>query len=103
VARILGEAGYHVATLADALTALEVLEGGQYDLLITNSVMSGARGAKLVARVRERHPQLPVLHLDDGAHPAPDEFPGDVPTLLKPFSSLLLLDQVRQILGRSTD
>lgn len=61
--------------------------------------MSGARGAKLVARVRERHPQLPILHLDDGGHPAPDEFPGDVPTLLKPFSRDVLLDQVQQILG----
>jgi hypothetical protein len=51
-----------------------------------------------VARVREWHPQLPILHLDDGAHPAPDEFPGDVATLVKPFSSLLLLEQVRDLL-----
>jgi PleD family two-component response regulator len=76
VARILTEAGYQVATLADALTAVEALGGGQYDLLITNSVMRGAGGAKLVASVRERHPRLPILHLDDGGVCRPTSFRG---------------------------
>jgi hypothetical protein len=52
--------------------------------------------------VRERHPLLLILHIDDGADRTPDEFPGDVPTLGKPFSRDVLLQRVRDLLG-STD
>jgi two-component SAPR family response regulator len=92
-----------VATLADAVTVVEAVEGGHVDLLITNSVMSGDRGAKLVARVRELHPHLPILHIDDDAYLPPDDFPREVPRVSKPFSRDLLLEQVRTLLSRPTD
>lgn len=100
VGRLLGEAGYAVDLLTDPLTALEVIQDGQYALVITNSVMQGPRGAKLVAQMRRLHPALPMLHLDDQSQPQVPEFPTDVPTLTKPFLNDLLLDTVRGLVGR---
>jgi DNA-binding response OmpR family regulator len=100
VARILEGAGYTVDQPCDTDTALRAVEGGDYDLVITNSVMHGVSGARLVTRLRRLYPSLPVLHLDDQSHPRVAEFPADVPTLNKPFKSEVLVDSVRHILGR---
>jgi DNA-binding response OmpR family regulator len=99
VSRVLEEAGYAVDALTDTLTALEAIQDGQYALVITNSVMQGPNGAKLVARMRRLYPALPVLHLDDQSHPRVPEFPADVPTLTKPFHNDELLDTVRTLAG----
>jgi DNA-binding response OmpR family regulator len=100
VARHLSDLGYEVVTLHDPLTALEFVAEGGCDLVITNSVMSGINGAQLVARLRRQFPTLPVLHLDDQAHPRASEFPADVPTLNKSFAHDALRDCVRQLLKR---
>lgn len=100
VSRLLVEAGYAVDLLTDPLTALEAIQDGQYALVITNSVMQGPGGAKLVAQMRRWYPALPVLHLDDQSHPKVPEFPPDVPTLTKPFLHDRLLDTVRALVGR---
>ena len=97
VSRLLEEAGYAVDSLTDPLTALEAIQDGQYALVITNSVMHGPAGAKLVAGMRREQPTLPVLHLDDQLHPQVPEFPPDVPTLTKPFDDDLLLKAVREL------
>lgn len=65
--------------------------------------MNGERGAKVVAKLRELHPRLPMLHLDDGAGPPPAEFPGDVPTISKPVSQDVLLERIHALLARSGD
>jgi DNA-binding response OmpR family regulator len=100
VSRVLKAGGYHVDTLTDPLTALEVIREGRYALVITNSVMQGPAGAKLVARLRRLYRTLPLLHLDDQSHPEVPEFPSDVPTLSKPFTSDALLEAVRGLVGR---
>jgi DNA-binding response OmpR family regulator len=97
VSRLLGEAGYAVDILADPLTALEAVQDGRYAVVITNSVMQGPAGARLVAEMRRRYPELPVIHLDDQSHPRAPQFPADVPTLFKPFSMGELLDTVRAL------
>jgi DNA-binding NtrC family response regulator len=98
--RALEDAGYEVDTLSDASTVLEAVWDRKYDLVITNSVMSGARGAGLVARLHRLHPLLPLLHLDDQSQLEAPEFPADVPTLHKPFLDDLLISTVRRLLGR---
>lgn len=100
VARWLAESGYEVVTLKDPLTALEFVSERGCDLVITNSVMSGISGAQLVVQLRRQFPTLPVLHLDDQAHPRAWEFPADVPTLNKPFKHDALCHSVRQLLKR---
>ena len=85
------------------MTVAETIARDHHDLLITNSVMNGERGAKLVAKLRELHPRLPMLHLDDGAGPPSAGFPEDVPTIYKPFSRDILLERVHDLLARSRD
>ena len=98
--RLLRGAGYAVDLLTDPQTALETMQDGHYALVITNSLMQGPGGAKLVAQMRRRYPALPVLHLDDQSQPQVPEFPTDVPTLTKPFLNEVLLDTVRALVGR---
>ena len=85
-------------TLADPATVFEEISGGDYALVITNSVMQGPDGARLVARMRRLYPELPVLHLDDQSHPPVPEFPPEVPTLSKPFDHDVLLAKVEELL-----
>ena len=100
VARCLAESGYEVVTLDDPLTALEFVSERGCDLVITNSEMPGISGAQLVVQLRRQFQTLPVLHLDDQAHPRAREFPADVPTLKKPFAHDDLRDCVLQLLKR---
>ena len=96
--RTLVEVGYRVDTLSDPLTVFEFVQDGEYDLIITNSVMNGVRGARLVARLRRLYPLLPLLHLDDQSQLQEPEFP-DVPTLTKLFRAEVLVSTVRRLLG----
>ena len=50
-----------VTTVKDGLHALKALEAAPADLLITDLRMPGMGGLKLLAKVRERWPQLPVV------------------------------------------
>jgi hypothetical protein len=54
-------------------------------------------GEQLIAELRRLYPGLPILHLDDLAHPA--GLPRDVPNLIKPFSLDRLIQAVRDLLG----
>jgi DNA-binding response OmpR family regulator len=99
VSHFLGEAGYAVDVLVDPLMALDAIHDGQYALVITNSVMDGPAGATLLAEMRQRHPALPLLHLDDQSQPRLPHFPSDVPTLKKPFELDALIDTVRSLAG----
>ena len=55
----LRDAGYEVRTAAGGDEALADLEGA--DVVVTDLVMPGMRGEELLARVRSRDPELPVL------------------------------------------
>ena len=76
VARVLEDAGYEVDTLAEPLAAIEAIAEGGYGLIITNSVMQGPGGARLVAAMRRQYP-----------------------TLAKPFERNVLLEAVRGLVG----
>ncbi|RQP22854.1 hybrid sensor histidine kinase/response regulator [Piscinibacter terrae] len=60
---ILESAGYRVTTAADGMEALDNLQSGDYDLLVTDVEMPRLDGFGLTARVRrdERLSQLPVI------------------------------------------
>ncbi|MGA7800054.1 MAG: nitrogen regulation protein NR(I) [Gammaproteobacteria bacterium] len=55
------QAGMDVATFASAAGILEALEHGVPDALVTDIRMPGVNGLELLERVRERHPDLPVI------------------------------------------
>jgi DNA-binding NtrC family response regulator len=57
----LGEAGYQVKGVSSGAAALQALERGPYDLVITDVEMPGMRGPELLARIREKRATQPVL------------------------------------------
>jgi CheY-like chemotaxis protein len=61
VARALTQDGHAVTPVGDGLQALEALGAADYDLLITDIVMSGLDGIGLALRVARDWPALPIL------------------------------------------
>jgi len=60
-ARTLAAKGYVVETAADGEAAAKALEGASFDVILTDIVMPGMNGISLLARVRERDLDVPVL------------------------------------------
>ena len=99
VARVLEEAEYKVDRLTDVLSASALIQTGNYDLVITNSVMTSPSGARFLARLHQDYPSLRLLHMDDQSHPRTTEFPADVPSIRKPFNAEMLLGIVSRLLA----
>ena len=61
MAILLADEGYPVQTAPSGQVALEMIDYEPPDLLITDVLMPGLDGWALLARVRERTPDLPVI------------------------------------------
>ena len=61
MAILLAEKGYPVETAPDGRVALGLVATSPPDLLITDVMMPGLDGWALLAQVRERTPDLPVI------------------------------------------
>ncbi len=101
--RVLEQQGYSVIVAEDAFDALRVLQSTHVpvDLLVTDVQMPGMRGDTLARRVRESWPDLPVLFVsgEPGFATLPEQIPGQVRFLEKPFLPGELIDQVQSLLG----
>jgi two-component system cell cycle sensor histidine kinase/response regulator CckA len=102
-ARALRNKGYRVLEAKSPESALELLEeqGSKIDLMITDVVMPRMDGPTLVARVRERIPNLRVLYISGYAEEAVTEriaVAGDAYFLPKPFSLAQLAARVKEVM-----
>jgi len=93
--------GYDVDTAEDGAAGWEALNGGAYDLLITDNKMPKLTGIDLLRKLRSARMVLPVIMVT-GLAPA-HEFAGSpwlIPdaTLLKPFTVDELLGKVKAVL-----
>jgi PAS domain S-box-containing protein len=95
-ADMLADLGYDVIEANSAEQALRLLdEGAAPDLLITDYLMPGMSGAKLVEEVRARKPGLPILIVSGYAEP--DGIAPDLPRLTKPFQSAELAQSLASL------
>lgn len=104
MAEMLRALNYHVVSAVDGRAALELLEHGEaVDVLLTDIVMPGGlSGFDLAARLRQSHPELPVIYMSGYAGFTGDEMGALVaPLLQKPCSAFDLGAALRQALGRS--
>ncbi len=104
--RALNKAQMAVEGLADARGVLERLEQEQPDVILSDIRMPGMDGIELLQRVRERHPDLPVIimtaHSDlDSAVSAYDG--GAFEYLPKPFDLNEAVEQVRRACRQRAD
>ncbi len=98
----LREDGYRVLTAASVSSALQQFEQGAVDVVMTDVRMPGGDGIELLARLKTRQPDLPVMMLTaHGTIGAAVEAmkSGAVDYLTKPFSR----DQLRMALARTLD
>jgi PAS domain S-box-containing protein len=104
IERVLKQGGYQVVTAAsaDEGEALLADRGETIDLLVTDIVMPGRTGVEMYARIRGRHPRLPVLFMSAYADKdifVKSELGTDFPFLRKPFDPPELVDKVRELLA----
>jgi hypothetical protein len=88
--------GFVVFQAYDARAALELCaELPNIELLILNTTGTGTDSPTLVREIREKHPNLPALHIGPTALIG---MPANVPTLDESFTAEELLAAVRKVL-----
>jgi DNA-binding response OmpR family regulator len=99
----LEEAGYQVQREADGQRAIEVIARMRFDLVLLDLMLPGADGWDVCRRLREQHPQLPVIMLSARNAEAQRVLGLDLGAddyLAKPFSMLEMVARVRALLRR---
>ena len=95
-AEMLRELGHSVVTAVGAEDALSQLSSGlEADLVITDYMMPRMDGAEFAARIREAHPDVPVLVIT--GYSGSDEIASDLPRLGKPFGQADLAKAVARL------
>ena len=108
LARQLERQGFHVAQAEDATQAIALAEQETaIDLLITDVIMPGPlNGAELADRLREKHPDLPILLTTGYSSDVLAERQltrGRYEMLSKPFRERDLMAAIARLLGSSSD
>jgi two-component system cell cycle sensor histidine kinase/response regulator CckA len=93
--RMVAQLGYDVRTAATGKEALALVAGGErFDLLLTDVVMPGMNGRKLVERVLALAPDTKVLYMSGySVDDAGEDF------LAKPFDAVELEREIRSRLS----
>ena len=103
-ATVLGQAGYRTLEASDGQQALDLFTVHANDIVmvVTDVVMPRMGGIELSKRLRQRHPDLPILFVTgyvDQSESLHDSAAG-TPVLLKPFSPDALLRAVAAALQK---
>jgi CheY-like chemotaxis protein len=99
--------GHQVAEAANGEAGLQRFgDGRQFDLVITDILMPGIDGTRVIVELRKRRPGMPVLAISGGRRVLSPEFnlesaglAGAGARLSKPFSRADLQGAIRQALG----
>lgn len=102
LSRQLRKQGLNVVTAADGAEALALFQvDTAFDLLITDVIMPGLDGTRLIAAVRERVPGLRILAISGyTGDMATRSLPTDMAWLQKPFSSSEFNEAVLEALAQ---
>jgi CheY-like chemotaxis protein len=97
---VLRSAGYTVLAAKDAGEALRIYDrnSGAVELLLTDIVLRGENGRELAGRLRRENPALKVLFVTGYAEQMGLNLGEREQCLAKPFSTEVLLRNVRQLL-----
>ena len=105
VQEVLEIQGYKVITAPDGEQALACLAAQTIDLIITDLVMPKMDGVDFVKQLRTIKPDLPVIVVSGSTRNIMQRYgidsiqvPGANASLPKPFRSVDLIEQVRQLL-----
>jgi CheY-like chemotaxis protein len=92
--------GYEVTTAANGVDARSLFDAGQFDVVVTDTVMpGGVSGIALVEALRSSQPTLPVILMTGYSDEAlGGRLPHDVTLLRKPFAGPALLECIGALL-----
>lgn len=106
VQEVLEIQGYNVISAPDGEQALACLAAQTIDLIITDLVMPKMDGVDFVKQLRTIKPDLPVIVVSGSTRNIMQRYgidsiqvPGANASLPKPFKSVDLIEQVRQLLA----
>jgi CheY-like chemotaxis protein len=95
---MLEDLGHRVTSAYSGRAALELLSSGHFDIVITDHAMPQMTGAQLIAEIRARGANLPVI-LATGYAELPPGVEAGLPKLSKPFSQAELERAVASVRG----
>jgi two-component system response regulator MprA len=103
---ILRTGGHDVVEAENGFAAIRQIDGGEFDLLVTDVLMPKADGIELIRTLARRGRNLPILAVSGGGQNLPaavslalTEAAGAHRTLYKPFRAAELLTAVDQLLA----
>lgn len=102
--RALSRAGYTVVTASDGEEGLAAIANtGKFDVVVSDVVMPGMDGPKMVRALRKLHPEMPILFMSGYAEEQlREEIDVDnMHFLPKPFSVQQIADTVTRILSNT--
>jgi CheY-like chemotaxis protein len=102
VRTMLETAGYDVAVAENGREALEMLQPGDFHLIITDLVMPEKEGIETIKAIRKDYPQLKVIAMSGafgGDYLRIAEYLGAHGTLAKPLQLATVLRVVQQALS----
>ena len=95
---MLEDLGHDVMQANSGREALELLHGRSVDLVVSDQSMPQMTGAQLATKIRESHPNLPIV-LATGYADLPPDIPAGIKRLGKPFSQKELAQVVSATTG----
>lgn len=99
VAEVLESEGFRVTVTHNGLAAIEADAADPADLLLTDMRMPGMDGEALIRIIRQRRPNLPVVVTTGYSEQIPDEEPGRLMVLRKPYSLSALIPVITALLS----
>ena len=96
---VLGRAGYDVDTAADGREAMDLLDRGSYEVVVTELDLTGPSGLEILDRTRALSPGTKVILLTASAVPPAPLDAGPAGVVAKPFGLATLVEQVRRTVG----
>ncbi|MBW7930366.1 MAG: sigma-54-dependent Fis family transcriptional regulator [Gammaproteobacteria bacterium] len=103
LAETLRLSGFKVLLAGDGSEALQILEGTAAAAVVTDYQMAPMDGSALLARIRARWPQLPVLMITAHGsieHAVASMMAGASDYLVKPFAAQALVDKLERLVPR---
>ena len=68
---VLEKAGYKVVTAGSSEQALRILGAEAIDLVLSDHILRGTTGAEIAKRIKELHPNIPVVLFSGVVEPPP--------------------------------
>jgi CheY-like chemotaxis protein len=99
VSEVLESEGFRVTVAHNGLEAIEADAADPADLVVTDMRMPVMDGAALIRILRQRRPDLPIVVTTGFSEHLPDEEPGRLVVLRKPYSLSALVPVITALLS----